>query len=99
MTMAEQNKVRELMEKKFRDQKKLITFEDCKEYIETFHPEDKGWFFKIATELIDDPKDSSKKIVRPFFAVKKEVYERYFKDNGERARRLAMLASWEIEAE
>ena len=100
--MAEQQmniEVRELMEQKFRDQKKNTTLEDFKVYIEKFFPQDKPWFYKLCTEVVDimkDGKPTGVKGVRNHAQIRKHFYDRYFKDNGERTKRMKALAGWGI---
>lgn len=102
--MAEQqlNEVRELMEQKFREQKKSTTLEDFKSYIEKFFPQDKPWFYKLCTEIVEvkkDGKPTGVKGVRNHGQIRKAFYERYFKDNGERTKRMKALAGWGITEE
>lgn len=101
--MAEQQiEVRELMEQKFREQKKTTTLEDFKLYIEKFFPQDKPWFYKLCTEVVDitkDGKPTGAKGVRNHAQIRKYFYDRYFKDNGERTKRMKALAGWGITEE
>lgn len=101
--MAEQqNEVRELMEQKFRTQRKNTTLEDFKLYIEKFFPQDKPWFYKLCIEVVDikkDGKPTGVRGVRNHAQIRKYFYDRYFKDNGERTKRMRDLASWGITEE
>lgn len=87
--------------KKFLMDKKGITLEDCMMYVEEYHPEDKGWFFHIATDIVDltdkDGNPTGKKGVRPFLTIKKKIYERYFSDSSELSARMKMFSHWDIE--
>ena len=96
--MSEQDMSRAVVEQDFLKHKKSVTIEMCKEYVARFHPEDKAWFRSLCVEEIDEVvkgQKTGRKVVRPFMTIKKEFYEKYFKQKGELSKRLQMFADWD----
>ena len=84
--------------KKFMLSKRAITLEDCMLYIEQYKPDDKGWFYHLCTDEVEQTDKHGKTFtgVRQWGAIKSEFYKRYFPANAELTRRMKLLSSWDI---
>lgn len=89
---------KKLIERKFLLEKKSIKLEDCKLYVEEYHPEDKKWFYDLCvTEqpLKKDAPDGEKGILS-FLAIKSRFYEKYFPQEDALTQRMKLFADWDI---
>ena len=96
--MAEKNT---LLAKKFLQNKKSITLEDCMMYVEEYKPEDKKWFYHLCIDEVPvkdkDGNETGENAVRPFLTIKKAFYDKYFPASGELSKRMKLFADWGIE--
>ena len=75
---------------KFIMDKKHINLADCRDYVETFHPEDMPWFYALCTEP-----DKTGNLL-PFLTIKQAFYEKYFPDLKTQSARLRTLSEWKL---
>ena len=61
---------------------KKVSFDEMREFIESYHPEDKAWFKKVAFSKNDDTPNTDKKgnLKYNHLNAKRKFYIRYFKD-------------------
>lgn len=78
--------------RKFLLKKKNVTMEDCKLYIQEFHPEDKEWFYDLCCNTHENEK--GKKALLPFLTIKSEFYKKYFAEEDKLSKRLKLFADW-----
>lgn len=90
--MNEEKKPKTVVERKFLLEKKGITLEDCKAYIQEFYPGDKQWFY----DLCMTPNNETGHLVS-FLHIKKEFYKKYFPKAKEMSSRAKLFADWGVE--
>lgn len=87
-----------LVERKFLLEKKKITLEECKLFIQEYHPEDKAWFYDLCLNPQPVEEGSEKKEILGFAKIKKAFYERYFPQEDTMSHRMKLFADWDIPA-
>ena len=90
---------RRILERKFLLEKKSVKLEDCKEYIEECHPEDKAWFYALCCEeqpLEKNGEQTGEKGLLPFLTIKIKFYERYFPQETALSTRMKLFRDWNI---
>ena len=90
--MSEEKKPKTVVERKFLLEKKGITLEDCKAYVEEFYPDDKQWFYDLCMK-----RNETGRLVS-FLYIKKNFYTRYFPKAEEMSARAKLFADWGLEA-
>ena len=88
---------RKILERKFLFEKKSVKLEDCKEYIEAFHPEDKEWFYKLCCKpqpLEKNGEPTDEKGLLPFLTIKSKFYEKYFPQETALSTRMKLFRDW-----
>lgn len=92
---------KKLVERKFLLEKKSITLEDCKLYIEEFYPNDKKWFYELCIneQPLKEEDPNSEKGILSFLAIKSRFYKKYFKQEDTLTQRMKLFADWDIPAD
>ena len=83
-----------LARKKFLTDKKRITLEDCRDYVAEFYEEDKVWFYNLCMDEITDVNGTKR--LRHFPEIKKQFYERYFKEEDTLTKRQLLFVDWDL---
>jgi hypothetical protein len=79
-----------MMNKMFLTQKRSITLENCKDYIQEFFPDDKKWFYDLCMTTDEEGN------LTPFVDIKKKFYEKYFPNEETLTKRQKLFADWNV---
>lgn len=93
---------KKLIERKFLLEKKSIKLEDCKLYVEEYHPEDKKWFYDLCCKeypVMKDNQPTGETALLSFLSIKSKFYEKYFPQEGTLSARMKLFADWDIPAD
>lgn len=80
-------------ERKFLLEKKKVTLEDCKLYIETYHPEKKYWFMDLCLNPHLNEKTQKEELMR-WVDIKKKFYEEFFPMEDTMTYRTKLFSDW-----
>ena len=72
--------------------RKSVTMEDCKRYIEEYKPDDRQWFYDLCMK----PDKATKKLI-PWLKIKQKFYQKYFPSPTALSRRMELFAGWNME--
>ena len=92
-----------LVERKFLLEKKSIKLEDCKLFIEEYHPEKKKWFYELCCKpqpvKDKDGKETGEEALLPFLAIKSAFYKEFFPQEDALTQRMKLFSDWDIPAD
>lgn len=88
-----------MVNRRFLLDKKNIKLEDCKEYIQEVHPQDKKWFYDLCCKPVEITKADGEKesVLTQWVDIKKKFYDKYFPEESTLTKREKLFADWEFE--